>query len=66
MKAIKGICWFVVLGPLALPAVAGTVVNMQFTGLPTGANYWGVASYPYNVSVNNGPNQWMMCIGGQR
>ena len=63
MKAIKGICWFVVLGLLALPAVAGTVVNMQFTGLPTSANYWGVASYPYNISVNNGANQWMMCIG---
>ena len=62
MKAIKGICWFMVLGLLALPAVAGTV-NMQFTGLPTGNNYWGVASYPYNVIVNDGPNQWMMCIG---
>src|SRR5664279_6216096 len=62
MKAIKGICWYVVLGLLALPAVAGTV-NMQFTGLPTGANYWGVASYPYDVSVNGGQNQWMMCIG---
>ena len=36
---------------------------MQFTGLPTGNNYWGVASYPYNISVDGGANQWMMCIG---
>jgi PEP-CTERM motif len=62
MKATKGICWIVILGLLALPAVAGTV-DMQFTGLPTGANYWGVASYPYEIRVNGGPNQWMMCIG---
>jgi PEP-CTERM motif len=62
MKAIKGVCWFIVLGSLALPAMAGTV-NMQFTGLPTGNNYFGVASYPYDMSVNGGPNQWMMCIG---
>jgi hypothetical protein len=64
MKALKGICWLIMLGivALALPAVAGTV-NMQFTGLPTGNNYSGVASYPYNVSVNGSPNQWMMCIG---
>jgi PEP-CTERM motif len=47
---------------LSLPAVAG-VVNLQFNGLPTGNNYSGVASYPYNLSVNGGPNQWMMCIG---
>ncbi len=62
MKAIKGVCWLLVLGVLALPALAAPV-NMQFTGLPTGANYWGVASYPYNISVNGGANQWMMCIG---
>jgi PEP-CTERM motif len=62
MKAIKGVCWLLVLGVLALPALAARV-NMQFTGLPTGANYWGVASYPYNISVNGGANQWMMCIG---
>ena len=62
MKALKGFCWLLLLGLLALPAIAGTV-NMQFTGLPTGNNYWGVASYPYNISVNGGPNQWMMCIG---
>ena len=62
MKAFKGFCWLLILGLLALPAIAGTV-NMQFTGLPTGNNYWGVASYPYNISVNGGPNQWMMCIG---
>ena len=62
MRAMKGVCWLVILGVLALPAVA-VAVNMQFTGLPTGANYWGVASYPYNISVNGGPNQWMMCVG---
>ncbi len=62
MKAIKGVCWLLVLGVLALPALAAPV-NLQFTGLPTGANYWGVASYPYNISVNGGPDQWMMCIG---
>ena len=50
------------LGLLALPAFAGTV-NMQFTGLPTGNNYAGIASYPYDISVNGGPSQWMMCIG---
>ena len=62
MKAMKGVCWLLVLGVFALPAIAGTV-NMQFTGLPTGNNYWGVASYPYNISVDGGANQWMMCIG---
>jgi hypothetical protein len=62
MKAIKGVCWVLLLGVLALPAVAATV-NMQFTGLPTGNNYGGISSYPYDISVNGGPNQWMMCIG---
>ena len=47
---------------LSVPAVAG-VVNMQFKGTPTGANYAGVPSYPYDLSVNGGPNQWMMCLG---
>jgi len=45
----------------SLPAVAGNV-GMQFNGTPTGNNYSGVASYPYEFSVNGGPNQWMMCI----
>jgi hypothetical protein len=62
MKAMKGVCWLLVLGVLAVSAVAAPV-NMQFTGLPTGANYGGVASYPYDISVNGGPNLWMMCIG---
>ena len=62
MKALKAICWLIMLGMVALPVLAGTV-NMQFTGLPTGNAYSGVASYPYNVTVNGGPNQWMMCIG---
>jgi hypothetical protein len=62
MKLMKGIIWILSLGLLALPAVAATV-DLQFTGLPTGNNYWGVASYPYDLSVNGGPSQWMMCIG---
>jgi hypothetical protein len=62
MKAIKGIIWVVTLGLLVLPGMAATV-NMQFTGLPTGNNYWGVASYPYDLSVNGGAAKWMMCIG---
>src|SRR5580700_2298325 len=33
----------------SLPAVAGTV-NMKFNGLPTGDNYSGVPSYPYDLS----------------
>lgn len=59
---LKGIIWILSLGILVLPAVAATV-DMQFTGLPTSNNYWGVASYPYDLSVNGGPAQWMMCVG---
>lgn len=62
MKTAKGVIYLIILGIAALPAIAGTV-NMQFNGLPTGNNYWGVASYPYNISVNGGANQWMMCVG---
>jgi hypothetical protein len=62
MKLMKGIIWVLSLGLLVLPAMAATV-NMQFTGLPTGNNYWGVASYPYDLSVNGGPAHWMMCVG---
>ena len=58
---IRDSFWTIALGVLTLPAWGS--VNMQFTGLPTGNSYWGVASYPYNLSVNGGPNQWMMCIG---
>lgn len=47
---------------VSLPAFAANV-NLQFTGTPTGNNYYGVPSYPYNLSVNGGPNQWMMCLG---
>ena len=36
---------------------------MQFTGLSTGNPYGGVARYPYDINVNEGPNQWMMCMG---
>lgn len=62
MKALKGICWLIILGMAAIPALAGTV-NMQFTGLPTGNSYSGIATYPYDISVNGGLNQWMMCVG---
>ncbi|HVP53556.1 MAG TPA: PEP-CTERM sorting domain-containing protein [Candidatus Eisenbacteria bacterium] len=63
MKSLRLVCiaLFLVGGILSSPAMAG-VVNMQFTGLPTGNNYWGVASYPYDLSVNAGVNQWMMCL----
>ena len=46
----------------SIPAAA-TVVNMQFTGLPTGNNYAGEPSYPYDIGVNGRANQWMMCSG---
>jgi len=49
------------LATSALPALANTV-NMQFTGTPTGNNYAGILSYPYDIKVNGGVNQWMMCI----
>ena len=62
MNALKGICWLIILGVVAVPATAG-VVDMQFTGLPGNNSYSGVASYPYNISVNGGSNLWMMCIG---
>src|SRR5215472_10187713 len=62
MKLIKGIFWVLLLALLAFPAIAATV-DIQFTGLPTGSNYGGVASYPYDLSVNGGPAQRMMCIG---
>ncbi|MGA9565744.1 MAG: PEP-CTERM sorting domain-containing protein [Candidatus Korobacteraceae bacterium] len=45
----------------SLPAVAGTV-NMQFTGVSGGHSYAGAYTYPYDLEVNGGPNQWMMCI----
>lgn len=45
----------------SLPAVAGTVVNMQFNG--TGGNsYGGIATYPYYFTVNGSPES-LMCIG---
>src|SRR3974390_91033 len=62
MKVLKVTFWVLILCMLTLPAFAATA-TMQFTGLPTGNNYWGVASYPYDVTVNGGPNRWMMCIG---
>ena len=64
MKSFRLLCGVLVLvlGSLSVSAMAGNA-NMQFTGLPTGNNYGGVASYPYDISVNGGPNQWMMCAG---
>jgi PEP-CTERM motif len=47
---------------MALPSAAATA-DMQFTGLPTGNNYFAVPSYPYDVTVNGGPDRWMMCLG---
>lgn len=64
MKLIRVFCGVLVLllGVAALPAMAGGV-NMQFIGLPSSNSYSGVASYPYDISVDGGPNQWMMCLG---
>ena len=63
MKSIRLFCGvLLLLGVISLPAMAGSV-SMQFIGLPTSNTYGGVASYPYNISVNGEPNQWMMCIG---
>ncbi len=64
MKSLKllSLMFLLVVMTLSLPAAAGTV-NMQFNGTPTGNNYAGVSSYPYNLSVNGGANQWMMCLG---
>ena len=45
----------------SLPALAGTV-SMQFTGVSGGHSYAGAYTYPYDLKVNGGPNQWMMCI----
>jgi len=62
MRILKGVCWTIIVAFIALPAFAAPA-NLQYTGLPTGNNYFGVPSYPYNISVNGGPNQLMMCIG---
>ena len=51
-----------VLVLLAVAAASAGVVTMQFNGTPTGNSYQGTPSYPSDVSVNGGPNQWMMCI----
>ena len=64
MKSTKvlSVMFLLLTVALSLPAVAG-VVNMQFNGTPTSNNYSGEPSYPYDLSVNGGPNQWMMCMG---
>ena len=46
----------------SLPAAAG-IVNMKFLGRPQATKYAGVYTYPYDLKVNGGPTQWMMCIG---
>ncbi len=64
MKSLKvpSLLFVLLTMALSLPAAAGSV-NMQFNGTPTGNNYAGVSSYPYNLSVNGGTNEWMMCLG---
>lgn len=54
--------FLLLLAATSLPMFADNV-NMQFNGTPTSNNYSGVPSYPYDLSVNGGPNQWMMCLG---
>ena len=64
MKSLSILSVIVLLAVLALALTSVAAgANMQFTGLPTGNNYFGIASYPYDVAVNGGPNQWMMCLG---
>ena len=63
MKPLKvlSIMLLLLLVASSLPAVAGTIVNMQFNG--TGGNsYGGVATYPYFFTVNGSPDS-LMCIG---
>jgi len=43
-----------------LPAMANA--NMSFSNAGPN-NYMGVPSYPYYLSVNGGPLQYMMCLG---
>jgi hypothetical protein len=64
MKTLKvaSFLFLLALAAVSLPAFAANV-TMQFNGTPTGNNYSGVPSYPYDLSVNGGPNQWMMCLG---
>src|SRR6516165_4121842 len=48
---------------LLLAAVASTpafAAQMQFNA-PVGGNYYGVATYPYDFSVN-GHDAWLMCV----
>ena len=63
MKVLKTLStmFLLLLVAYSLPAFAGTV-GMQFNGTPTGNGYSGVSTYPYNLSINGGSNQWMMCI----
>ena len=64
MKSTKllVVLFLLLTAAMSLPAMAG-VVNMQFNGTPTSSNYSGVPSYPYDLSVNGNPSQWMMCMG---
>lgn len=44
----------------SVPAMANATLLFTSAG---SNNYYGVPSYPYNLSVNGGPSQWMMCTG---
>ena len=57
---LASICLLLLMAS-SLPAAAG-IVNMKFIGTPTSNQYSGVYTYPYDLKVNGGPNQWMMCI----
>ena len=59
--AMTGMFLFLVVVS-SLPTTAG-IVNMKFLGTSTNNQYSGVYTYPYDLKVNGGPTQWMMCIG---
>jgi len=59
--AMTGMLLFLVVVS-SLPTTAG-IVNMKFLGTSTNNQYSGVYTYPYDLKVNGGPTQWMMCIG---
>lgn len=55
------ITFLLLIAATSLPMVAGNV-NMHYYSTPTANNYSGVPSYPYDLSVNGGPIQEMMCL----
>lgn len=46
----------------SLPMFAGNV-NLHYYNSPTANNYSGVPTYPYDISVEGGTLQEMMCLG---